>query len=541
MVVEDSMYFVKDHRTINMFDDFGFLGPKRRGLIENSWAKLFRENILDDLPVSRLIASYQSWKGRPTKELHAMLGVMILQQMHDLTDEEAIEQYAFNIKWHYALNITSQKDAEAYICLKTLWRMRNILSQKFLYPVLFETVTGKLAKLFSVDTDHQRLDSTHICSNMRHLGRIGLFSRMIKKFLLNLKRHHKALFDSLDPKLTDRYLSKQGSLFSMVKPSESTKTLQVLSEDLFLLIECFKGNEALTSMSSYQLLVRLLKEQCIVDVCGKAQKVQVKPNKDVASDSLQNPSDPDSGYDAHKGQGYQAQIAETYNKDKEKKALSLITDAGVESAAESDAKALLPTIEKTQKKGLGPKELLADTLYGGDTNCEKAKEMGVEVLSPVSGKVKEDVLTLADFELSDNGVVRACPQWHAPMKTKIKKKKHVAVFSANICMDCPSLKTCPVVAGEKGYYLRYDNKSVRLSKRRAYEKTEAFKDRYRYRAGVEATMSQCKAKTGMGRLRVRGLQAVSFCVFLKITGINILRAAAFKIGENEGIALNSPA
>ncbi len=35
----------------------------------------------------------------------------------------------------------------------------------------------------------QRYDSKHIYSNMRHLGRIGLFVATIRKFLVNLKRH----------------------------------------------------------------------------------------------------------------------------------------------------------------------------------------------------------------------------------------------------------------------------------------------------------------------------------------------------------------
>jgi hypothetical protein len=52
--------------------------------------------------------------GRPTKELYAMLGVMILQQMQDLTDEETIHQFAFNIEWHYALGITDESDDESY-------------------------------------------------------------------------------------------------------------------------------------------------------------------------------------------------------------------------------------------------------------------------------------------------------------------------------------------------------------------------------------------------------------------------------------------
>jgi hypothetical protein len=46
-------------------------------------------------------------------------------------------------------------------------------------------------------------------------------------------------------------------------------------------------------------------------------------------------------------------------------------------------------------------------------------------------------------------------------------------------------------------------------------------------------MSQLDRKTGLKQLRVRGLQAVSFCATLKAAGINIFRAVAFKNSENE--------
>ena len=94
------MIHVKDHKTLDLFEPFPFLGPKRRHLIEGSWAKLFRDHLLHQLPVERIVNNYSAFKGRPTKELYAMLGLMLLQQVHDLTDEEAICQFAFNIKWH---------------------------------------------------------------------------------------------------------------------------------------------------------------------------------------------------------------------------------------------------------------------------------------------------------------------------------------------------------------------------------------------------------------------------------------------------------
>jgi len=90
--------------------------------------------------------------------------------------------------------------------------------------VVFSTATEKLAKLFPVDPSHQRLDSTQIFSNMRHLGRIGLFVRVT--LLVNLKRHHLELFDALPGERTEKYLRKSSeSVFPMVKPSTSGKTL----------------------------------------------------------------------------------------------------------------------------------------------------------------------------------------------------------------------------------------------------------------------------------------------------------------------------
>jgi len=531
------MINIKDHKTLNIFDPFAFLGPKRKKLIDTSWAKLFRDHILLSLPVDKVFKNYHWAMGRPTKELYAMLGVMILQQMHDLTDEETIHQYAFNLEWHYALGITDESDQESYLCPKTLWAMRRMLTEQNLYGVLFESVTDKLAQVFSVDTSKQRCDSVHLFSNMRHLGRIGLFCRTLKKFLVNLKRHHKDLFEALGQEWTDRYLSKRGeAIFSMVKPSESIRTLESLGADLFFLIERFKEKESITGMSSYQLLVRLFKEQCCVEQNEgtQGQRVLIKPNKEVPSDSLQNPSDPDASYDGHKGQGYQMQVSETYSEEEEEeKTLSLITEVIVEPAHKSDTDALIPLIDATQKRGLGPKKALVDAAYGSDENCEKAKALGVEVVSPVMGKPGKKTLTLTEFTLTSEATVSACPQGHTPVKVKHKKSKYIAVFGVQICLCCPHLKDCPVKPGKKGYYLRYDDKALRLAQRRAHEQTPEFQGVYRFRAGIEGTMSQMDRKTGLKYLRVRGLAAVSFCATLKAAGINILRAVAFKNSENE--------
>ena len=526
------MIRIKDHKTRYMFDPFGHLGKKRKKLLEDSWAGIFRNHVRPILPVHLLAHHFDEDTGRPSNELIAMMGAMILQQMHDLTDEETVSQFAFNIQWHYALDITSHSDNDSYVCPKSIWNVRHIMSSNDLYQPVFEAVADSLAKVFKVDSSLQRLDSVHIFSNMRHLGRIGIFVNTIQKFLTNLKRHHQDLFDALGKEFTDRYLRKEEeSIFSMVKPSESSRILQALGNDLFFLIERFSSHQDVATMTSYQLMVRLLREQCLVeeDPDSQTKTVMIKSNREVASDSLQSPCDPDATYDGHKGKGYQVQVAETYSIDKEE--LSLITYVEVEGAHENDSDALIPYIEATIERELAPEQVLADTAYGGDCNCEKAKELGVEVVSPCAGRHPKGQYGLADFTFSPDGKVVACPRGHAPLRTQKKKNGFNAIFSSETCGDCNECPARP--GGAKSKYLRYDIKELRLVRRKTFEKTTEFLDKYRFRAGIEATMSQLDRRTGLKHLRVRGMKAVRFCAFLKVTGINIIRAAAFKKGQNK--------
>ncbi len=160
--------------------------------------------------------------------------------------------------------------------------------------------------------------------------------------------------------------------------------------------------------------------------------------------------------------------------------------------------------------------------------------MGVEVVSRVMGKLGEDSVPLTEFTMNSENEVTSCPEGCAPEKTRSKDDNHTALFSKKTCRGCSRKKSCPTMPGKKGRYLRYDDKAIRLAQRRVQEDTPEFRDRYRFRAGIEGTMSQLDRLTGVKNLRVRGLSAVSFAAFLKAAGINIIRAAAFRNRENEG-------
>ncbi len=96
--------------------------------------------------------------GRPSKELHVVIGGLLLQQLHDLTDTAAVEALAFNMAWHYALDVRSE--ADCYFCEKTLRNYRRLFIAQGLDEMLFRRMSDRLVSAFSVDTSRQRMNST---------------------------------------------------------------------------------------------------------------------------------------------------------------------------------------------------------------------------------------------------------------------------------------------------------------------------------------------------------------------------------------------
>ncbi len=527
------MQYITDPEAPTLFDPWHYLGPKRRRMLNHGWAGLFQKNLLKELPVERIASRFHPSFGRPTKELHTMLGAMVLQQMLDLTDAETVEALAYDLQWHYALNLGGETDAEKYVSERTVRNYRRMLIELELDGVLFEGLTAKLAKVFKVSMSKQRLDSTHIVSNMRRLSRIGLFVAVITRFLKNLKRQHPGCYDSIPREVVERYLSKKGKgCFGHPKPSHTQETLQKTAEDLLRLVEMFKEDEAVTRMTSYRMLRRLLSEQCEVKGEDGDGRVEVKPPKGIQSDSLQNPSDPDAAYDGHKGQGYQVQLAETYqelNQDDER-VPDLITYVAVEGAHLHDGQALAPAVRSLKERDMLPDIMMADTSYGSDDNVQYAARLGVELIAPAPGGGAAERLGLEDFEIEETaGEILSCPAGEKPiavrrsLSDKLRTYICVAVFDVNDCLACEHAPICPKCFKEDTAEVRYDEKQLRLALRRRHEKTEEFREKYRWRSGIEATNSRYKSQTGAGRLRVRSMPRVRYAEKMKALGLNILR------------------
>jgi hypothetical protein len=309
-----------------------------------------------------------------------------------------------NAQVQYALRIENPTDNICCRCHKSFWDFKEKIRSKGLHDYIFGKVTMGLAKIHNVNTTHVRIDSVNIKSNMKNLSRATLFHKTLISFLSRLKKRSPDLFDTIDSLLTSKYFKKKTGYdyFGGVKPTERAALLKSMAVDIWELIKMFDNNDRVLEMQSFRSLKRLFSEQCKVippTEGNSEEKVELKPPKEVPADSLQNPSDPDAGYDAHKPTGrYQAQIVETFdpadsNEDAEgdhKKSLSLILHVNTESAAKHDSHAVKPAIDDMLAKGLEIKAMLGDTLYGGDENVEYASSHGISLVSPVPGNTKVD-------------------------------------------------------------------------------------------------------------------------------------------------------
>jgi len=514
-----------DPRQNELFDMFkSFLSPLAYKTLTSGWQAVFRHVILELLPADEIATHFSPNQGRPTKELYSMAGLLLIKEFMNWTEEEAANAYMFNADIQYALNLDRDKIS---MSVRTLQRYEQIFREDELAGQIMTDVTSKLISELDLDISKQRLDSTHIMSDMATFARTRLLGITIKRFLVQLKRHGVEHYDNLPEELRARYEVSQGALFGSVPKEKRSLLRQEIAEQMYFLITHFSGITDIESRTTYKNLVTVFNQQCDLiepkktvenplgdkesdaqthnsestpilpsgngdnkeDPDGEIQnaddssntksssdpssdlsktkekEVCIVPKKKTGGRVIQNPSDPDATYDGRKGPGYQTQFAETCSDDNE---VQIITYCCPETACESDCNSVAPAMDKLERDQLLPDVMLGDTLYGSDANVVNCEKRGVKLISPVSGK----------------------PPKEPPEEPTPKQK--------------------------------------RLAARREEEQTDEFRAAYAVRAGLEGTNSGIKRKTGLGRLRVRGRKSVFNAIFLKTAGWNILRASSSK-------------
>jgi len=502
-----------------------------RSRLESSWALLFRLEVLPILFRNEdRYAMLYGRTGRPNFSVARLLGLCLLQEWNDMSDQEALDTFSFDIRWRYALDISDEED---YLSRRSLVEFRRRLAaedpEMKLVRTLFDSIRDSAIDKLGLSVSNQRLDSTHIISNIRLRGRVALFINTLSLFLRSLDTDHYARV----PATMKEWYTRESEGWFGLGPAEQKIKLEELAQYLHELIVIFEKDGL---GEPYQLLTRLFSEQCESSP-EEPSRIQVKKKTEGAT--LQSPYDQDASC-GHKGPGYSLHIAETCNNE----GAEIITDYEVHGTARSDIGKALSVIERLDAAGCKPKMLFADGGYPSVPSALKGKEQDIEVITPVNrSRLSDDVVGRDQFHFDSEGLVTQCPQGHTPIDHRVlsgnnstRRSLH-AIFDGNLCRSCTMLDRCPVRAPnhrKNGCHARDTVGDFRLEitpeirlrdQMYSLQQTTEWKNRYKIRAGIEATNSELKRAHGIGRLRVRRIAKVCFAVACKIIACNIKRWA----------------
>ena len=154
---------------------------------------------------------------------------------------------------------------ETHLPQKTLHNFRVRLMQHDGGRLAFQETTERIIQALGIRTGKQRLDSTHIMSNIATLTRLGLFCETMRLFLRAVSQEHPELRRVVPEGLVRRYLKEEAEAtdYEDVRSGEGRRRLGVCARDLYRLVDGFRGTAA-AQLEEYRLLERLLREQCVV-------------------------------------------------------------------------------------------------------------------------------------------------------------------------------------------------------------------------------------------------------------------------------------
>src|SRR3972149_666539 len=127
---------------------------KRR---QASWAERFRARALPLIDEELFASLYHEDLGRPNRPVQTVLGVLLLKEMFNLTDEEALERLEFDLLWHHALSLTPE---EAHLPQKTLHNFRARMMAQEAGTLAFASVTAGVLEVLGTKVSRPRLGST---------------------------------------------------------------------------------------------------------------------------------------------------------------------------------------------------------------------------------------------------------------------------------------------------------------------------------------------------------------------------------------------
>jgi transposase len=486
-------------------------------------------------------AALFSHTGRPA-EAPAQLALITIRQFAEgLSDAQAADAVRARIDWKYALALELTAPGFDASVLSE-FRQRLIAGNAEL--LLFETMLMLLRERRLIKaTGRQRTDSTHVLAAIQTLNRLECVGETLRHALNTLAT---AAPDGLQSWVPAVWFDRYSRRFAEYRLPPERPARYALAEQmgpdgrpLLGAIDEPATPAWLRQMPAIQTLREVWVQQFYATPEGQPVRWRSAADLPPAPLLISSPYDPEARYGKKRETewtGYKVHVTETCADETP----NLITDVTTTPATTSDF-AGLPTIQAhLASRQLTPGEQLVDAGYvTADHLLTSRTEHGIDLIGPVvddqswQGQAGNG-FAAARFVIDWEAKYAICPQGQRRVVWMERPDRHGhatvrIAFSTPVCAACARRTDCTRAASApRALRLRERDHYTALQTARVRQQTEAFKQVYARRAGIEGTIAQGTRTGDLRRSRYIGLVKTRLMHLLLAAALNFMRVAAWR-------------
>ncbi len=497
-------------------------------------------DVLGTIYTDELFADLYPAKGQPAEAPWRLALVTILQFAEGLSDRQAAEAVRARIDWKYALSLElSDTGFDASVLSEFRSRLLTHGASDRLLNVLLEQF--KARGLLSA-RGKQRTDSTHVLGAVRLLNRVELVAETLRAALEDVATVAPEWLQSwMPPEWTLRYGRRieEGRLPKGME-ARTQYAQQVGADGVSLLARLKEADTpaAVRALTSVEELALVWQQQ--FEQQEGAIRLRNKDDLPPNAERHDSPYDPEVRYSEKRGLswiGYKVHLTETCEDEQP----HVITHVETTYAPVADVERLPAIHEALCVSGIAPTQHYVDAGYMEvELLLREQQTRGIHLVGPVRPDPRWQAqqhtgYAAAQFVFDWQAKQATCPQGQRSLTWTERTEKRsgrpiiTVQFATKVCRECAGRAQCTrAQTMPRQVTVHPQAEHEALQQARTSQQTEAFRQEYARRAGIEGTISQGVRAFGLRQARYLGLAKTHLQEVGTATAINLTRWSAWQ-------------
>lgn len=480
-------------------------------------------------------ALFPSNQGQPAWSAWRLALITVMQYLEDLNDAQAAQAVRGRIDWKYALSLPLEHPG---VDASVLSEFRTRLIQSGAEAVLLERLLSQCqAQGWLKSGGVQRSDSTHVVAAIRVLHRLEVVGETIRAALNSLAV---AAPQWLQSHVSEDWFERYGTRmedYQWPKSSDQRQTIATtFGQDGHRLLAIIWDETSpawLSHVPAVEVLRRVWVQQFYLDADHQVHW-RTRDESPPAAQLIHSPYDVEARFSRKRDThwvGYKVHLSETCDPD----APHLITQVETTAATTTDVEVTERIQSDLVAHQRAPKHHLLDSGYIDAAQLIASQaQYQIDVIAPVlpdsSWQARaQNGFDIGHFDLDWDQQQARCPAGHLSKTwtSSTDRRGHDTVtitFPYSTCQACDHRSQC-TRSKKQGRVItpRPQPEHEILQAMRQTQTTEAFKQRYAARAGIEGTLSQGIRAFGLRRCRYIGYAKTHLQHLITATAMNVAR------------------